>query len=310
MPVSQVHRPSHACQNSCNVAASTTPTLLTPSGFFFSLKPWSVFDVPSSLAASLPHHHCSSVLAMTHALTLAPASALTLVRCRPLLPALSSPHGPHRTLGLIALVTPTVQLPYHLTYLTSTSPRIREIMVMDGGLERLVRMLHDICVFPPPSENPAFLYCLLPPNYHLPKLVPTLIPKSFDKHAAPTDSRSLSSVVNIGHVGQRRSECRLAPSTSWDTFSSRGWRAKGLLLGQAPVRLACPGRLASKRAARKQAQAEMRARQQVLELTRALERRSEFSHDSFQTIRGRSHPSELTIWARTISTRVIAAPQL
>ncbi|KAI8062126.1 hypothetical protein BC940DRAFT_322429 [Gongronella butleri] len=29
----------------------------------------------------------------------------------------------------------------HLAYLTSTSPRIREILVMDGGLERLVRMM-------------------------------------------------------------------------------------------------------------------------------------------------------------------------
>ena len=42
----------------------------------------------------------------------------------------------------------------HLTYLTSTSPRIREIMTMDGGLERLIRILHDFCLSPPPPENP------------------------------------------------------------------------------------------------------------------------------------------------------------
>ncbi|GLB41985.1 putative MYND finger [Lyophyllum shimeji] len=41
----------------------------------------------------------------------------------------------------------------HLTYLTSTSPRIREIMTMDGGLERLVRILHDFCLCPRPRER-------------------------------------------------------------------------------------------------------------------------------------------------------------
>ena len=70
----------------------------------------------------------------------------------------------------------------HLTYLTSTSPRIREIMTMDGGLERLVKLLHDFCMCPPPPENAAILYGLSPPAAHPPKLVPTLNPKSFDKH--------------------------------------------------------------------------------------------------------------------------------
>ncbi|KAJ6619161.1 hypothetical protein B0H10DRAFT_2370318 [Mycena sp. CBHHK59/15] len=37
----------------------------------------------------------------------------------------------------------------HLTSLTSTSPRIREIMTMDGGLERLLRILHDFRLAPP-----------------------------------------------------------------------------------------------------------------------------------------------------------------
>ena len=42
----------------------------------------------------------------------------------------------------------------HFTYLTSTSPRIREIMTTDGGLERLIRILHECCICPPPPENP------------------------------------------------------------------------------------------------------------------------------------------------------------
>ena len=60
---------------------------------------------------------------------------------------------------------------------------------MDDSLERLVRILHGFCISPPPSENPALLYGLLPFNYHPPKPVPTLIPKSFDKHAAYRLSR-------------------------------------------------------------------------------------------------------------------------
>ena len=42
----------------------------------------------------------------------------------------------------------------HLTQLTSTSPRICET---DGGLERLVRILRDFCMSPPPPEKRAFI---------------------------------------------------------------------------------------------------------------------------------------------------------
>ncbi|KDQ26285.1 hypothetical protein PLEOSDRAFT_1105191 [Pleurotus ostreatus PC15] len=51
-----------------------------------------------------------------------------------------------------------------LVYLTSTSPRIREIITME--------------------ENPAMLYGLSPPSARPNKLVPTLNPPSLDKHAA------------------------------------------------------------------------------------------------------------------------------
>ena len=57
-------------------------------------------------------------------------------------------------------------------------------MTMDGGLERLVKLLHDFCMCPPSPENAAILYGLSPPSTHPSKLVPTLNPKSFDKHAA------------------------------------------------------------------------------------------------------------------------------
>lgn len=40
-------------------------------------------------------------------------------------------------------ILPLINSLTHLTYMTSTSPRIREILVLDGGLERLVRILHS-----------------------------------------------------------------------------------------------------------------------------------------------------------------------
>lgn len=38
-------------------------------------------------------------------------------------------------------ILPLINSLTHLSYLTSTSPRIREILVLDGGLERLVHIL-------------------------------------------------------------------------------------------------------------------------------------------------------------------------
>ncbi|GAA5928451.1 hypothetical protein JCM1841_005677 [Sporobolomyces salmonicolor] len=58
-----------------------------------------------------------------------------------------------------ALDAPTASLPLvnsltHLSYLTATSARIREILSSDGGLERLVRILHTCAQ---PSSAPASL---------------------------------------------------------------------------------------------------------------------------------------------------------
>ena len=89
----------------------------------------------------------------------------------------------------------------HLVYLTSTSPRIREIMTMDGGLERLVRILRDFCTSPPPPENPIIFYGLQPPGTHPKPLEPTLLPKSYDKHAAYRFSLAFQCIVNIGFRG-------------------------------------------------------------------------------------------------------------
>ena len=185
----------------------------------------------------------------------------------------------------------------HLTYLTSTSPRIREIMVMDGGLERLVRMLHDFCLSPPPPENPALLYGLLPPNYHPPKPVPTLIPKSFDKHAAYRFSLAFQCIVNIGVRGSELIRSRVVQAGTLDVVGCilESWLAsKGFAVGPSSSATGMPRETREQRAARKQVQAELRARQQAAELARALERRQDISHDiSIQTIRGRSRPTDL-----------------
>jgi hypothetical protein len=64
-------------------------------------------------------------------------------------------------------------------YLTSTSPRIREIMTM-CGLERLVHFLHDFYM-PSSTRKPFPLQAI---SSQRPPSVPTLNPQSFDKHAA------------------------------------------------------------------------------------------------------------------------------
>ncbi|KAK7696319.1 hypothetical protein QCA50_000973 [Cerrena zonata] len=114
----------------------------------------------------------------------------------------------------------------HLTYLTSTSPRIWEIMTMDGGLERLIRILHNFCMCPPPPENTALLYGLQPPNTPPAKLVPMLNLKSFDKHAVYQFSLAFQCVVNIGIVALNRfgvERCRPVRWKSSDASSRRGW---------------------------------------------------------------------------------------
>jgi hypothetical protein len=180
---------------------------------------------------------------------------------------------------------------------------------MDGGLERLVRMLHDFCVSPPPPENPALLYGLLPPNYHPPKPVPTLIPKAFDKHAAYRFSLAFQCIVNIGVRGSELIRSRVVQAGTLDVVGCilESWLAsKGFAVGPSSSATGMPRETREQRAARKQAQAELRARQQAVDLARALERRQDFSHDSLLTLRGRSRASEATIRATEVNFSVLA----
>ena len=134
----------------------------------------------------------------------------------------------------------------HLTYLTSISPRIREIMTMVGGLERLLRILHEFCICPPPPENPAILYSLIPPNSRPPKLAPALNPHSFDKHAAYRFSFAFQCVVNIGVRGSEPISSRVVQAGTLDVVGCilEAWLAnKGFAVGATVlvrVPLECP----------------------------------------------------------------------
>ena len=98
----------------------------------------------------------------------------------------------------------------HLAYLTSTSPRIREILTVDGGLECLVRLLLDFCNSPPPPVNPRQFYGLLPPGQSI-KRQP-LVPgrwQPFDRAAASRFSLAFKCVVNVGVRGSENIRSRV-----------------------------------------------------------------------------------------------------
>ncbi|THH31219.1 hypothetical protein EUX98_g2970 [Antrodiella citrinella] len=163
----------------------------------------------------------------------------------------------------------------HLSYLTSTSPRIREIMTMDGGLERLVRILHDFCICPPPPENPALFYGLQPPTLSPAKVVPTLNPKSFDKHAAYRFSLAFQCVVNIGVRGSEPIRSRVVQAGTLDVVGCilEAWLAgKGFAVGPGASVSGQPRETREQRLARRQALNEARQRDQAAQLARALQR--------------------------------------
>ncbi|EIW84287.1 hypothetical protein CONPUDRAFT_135786 [Coniophora puteana RWD-64-598 SS2] len=164
---------------------------------------------------------------------------------------------------------------HHLTYLTSTSPRIREIMTTDGGLERLVRILHDFCLCPPPPENPNAMYGLAPPNSRPPKLVPTLNPTSYDKHAAYRFSLAFQCVVNIGVRGSEPIRSRVVQAGTLEVVGCilEAWLAsKGFATGPSSSATGLPRESREQRQARKQALVEQRQREEAEQLTRALQR--------------------------------------
>ncbi|TFY52475.1 hypothetical protein EVJ58_g9998 [Rhodofomes roseus] len=162
----------------------------------------------------------------------------------------------------------------HLTYLTSTSPRIRETIIMDGGIERLVRILHDFCMCPPPSENPMLFYGLSPPSAHPPKLVPTLNPKTFDRQAQYRFTLAFQCIVNIGVRGSELIRSRVVQAGTLDVVGCilEAWLAgRGFAVGPSVSASGMPRETKEQRLARRQAQMEARQREQADQLARALQ---------------------------------------
>ena len=105
---------------------------------------------------------------------------------------------------------------------------------MDGGLERLVRILHEFCICPPPPENPAMLYGLTPPSSRVQKPSPALNPPSFDKHAAYRFSLAFQCIVNIGVRGSEPIRSRVVQAGTLDVVGCilEAWLAnKGFAVG-------------------------------------------------------------------------------
>jgi len=176
----------------------------------------------------------------------------------------------------------------HLTYLTSTSPRIREIMTMDGGLERLVRILHEFCMCPPPPENPAVLYGLTPPNARPPKLSPSLNPNSFDKHAAYRFSLAFQCIVNIGVRGSEPIRSRVVQAGTLDVVGCilEAWLAnKGFAVGPSSSVTGIPRETREQRQQRRLAQLEQRQREEAAHLQRALQRQLQVEQIQHRSVR-------------------------
>lgn len=183
----------------------------------------------------------------------------------------------------------------HLTYLTSTSPRIREIMTMDGGLERLVRILHEFCLCPPPPQNDAILYGLSSPSAHPPKLVPTLNPKLYDKQAAYRFSLAFQSVVNIGVRGSEQIRGRVVQAGTLEVVGCilEAWLAsKGFAVGPSTSAGGMHRETREQRLARRAAHAEQKQREQAAALARALQRQVAGTDRTIRTERTVQTPEE------------------
>ncbi|KAJ3562153.1 hypothetical protein NP233_g9753 [Leucocoprinus birnbaumii] len=162
-----------------------------------------------------------------------------------------------------------------MTYLTLMSPQIREIMTMDGGLERLVKLLQDFCFSLPPPENPSTIYGLLPPSSRPPKLIPILNPTQFDKHAAYHFSLTFQCVINIGVCGSEQIQRRVVQAGTLDIVGCilKAWLAsKGFVVGPSSSVTSAPRETREQRHVRRQAAIESRLREEAAALTRALQR--------------------------------------
>lgn len=148
-------------------------------------------------------------------------------------------------------------------------------MTMDGAIERLMRILYDYCLCPPPPENPGYIYGLSPPNSRPPKLVPTINPGSYDKHAACRFGLALQSIVNIGIRGSEPIRSRIVQAGALEVVGCilESWLAhKGFAIGPSSSASGLPRESREHRLARRAALQEQRQREEATQLHRALQR--------------------------------------
>ena len=150
---------------------------------------------------------------------------------------------------------------------------------MDGGLERLISMLWDFCLSPPPPDNPTLVYGLTPPGCRPQKAAPSLNPTNFDKHAAFRFSLAFQCVVNIGVRGSEPIRSRVVQAGALDVVGCvlEAWLAsKGFAIGPSSSATGMPRESREQRQARRLAQAEQRQREEAAALARALQRQIQF----------------------------------
>lgn len=148
-------------------------------------------------------------------------------------------------------------------------------MTMDGAIERLMRILYDYCLCPPPPENPGYIYGLSPPNSRPPKLLPTINPASYDKHAACRFGLALQSIVNIGIRGSEPIRSRIVQAGALEVVGCilESWLAhKGFAIGPSSSASGLPRESREHRLARRAALQEQRQREEATQLHRALQR--------------------------------------
>lgn len=146
-------------------------------------------------------------------------------------------------------------------------------MTVDGGLERLVHLLLDFTLSPPPPTNPSLIYGLSPATATTPPRQPVLNPSSYDKHAAYRFSLAFQCVVNIGVRGSEPIRQRVVQAGTLDVVGRilEAWLAsKGFAVGPGIVGNGRETR--NQRQARRQQQLEQRQREQAVALARALQR--------------------------------------
>ena len=137
---------------------------------------------------------------------------------------------------------------------------------MDGGLDWLFGILHDFCISPPPPENPAIFYGLAPPGSHPNKPVPTLPPKSYDKHAAYRFSLAFQCIVNIGVRGSEPIRSRVVQAGTLEVVGCilEAWLAsRGFAIGPTLTTNGMPRETKEQPQAGHHQQVELRQREQA-----------------------------------------------